>query len=278
MMMPRSARVVFEGVVHHITQRGNYRQNIFEDSADRKKYIEFVSEYSRKYQMKIYAYCLMTNHVHFLAAPLRRDSLAMTFKYTNMRYSSYFNKKNRRSGHLWQGRYYSCPLHHDHALEALRYVERNPVRAKMVRLPWEYEWSSAREHVGFIEEAGIPSEGEGNESEHRSQERAISRVITQSHSISEVEKVSEEDTLTSRTSASSSRIIELSPLQELDVNWTPEGWREFLGFPDEDGFLSRIRGNTFSGKPLFAEELVADLEKELGVSLGSRPRGRPKKE
>ena len=277
-MMPRSARVVFEGVVHHITQRGNYRQNIFEDSADRKKYIEFVSEYSRKYQMKIYAYCLMTNHVHFLAAPLRRDSLAMTFKYTNMRYSSYFNKKNRRSGHLWQGRYYSCPLHHDHALEALRYVERNPVRAKMVRLPWEYEWSSAREHVGFIEEAGIPSEGEGNESEHRSQERAISRVITQSHSISEVEKVSEEDTLTSRTSASSSRIIELSPLQELDVNWTPEGWREFLGFPDEDGFLSRIRGNTFSGKPLFAEELVADLEKELGVSLGSRPRGRPKKE
>ena len=276
--MPRAARVVFEGVVHHITQRGNYRQNIFEDSADRKKYIEFVSEYSRKYQMKIYAYCLMTNHVHFLAAPLRRDSLAMTFKYTNMRYSSYFNKKNRRSGHLWQGRYYSCPLHHDHALEALRYVERNPVRAKMVRLPWEYEWSSAREHVGFIEEAGIPSEGEGNESEHRSQEPAISRVITQSHSISEVEKVSEGDTLTSQTLTSSSRTIKLSPLQELDLNWSPEGWREFLGFPDEDGFLNRIRGNTFSGKPLFAEELVADLEKELGVPLGSKPRGRPKKE
>ncbi len=149
-MMPRSARVVFEGVVHHITQRGNYRQNIFEDSDDRKKYIEFVSEYSRKYQMKIYAYCLMTNHVHFLAAPLRRDSLAMTFKYANMRYSSYFNKKNRRSGHLWQGRFYSCPLHHDHALEALRYVERNPVRAKMVQFPWENEWSSAREHVALF--------------------------------------------------------------------------------------------------------------------------------
>ena len=93
-----------------------------------------------------------------------------------------------------------------------------------------------------------------------------------------MEKVSEEDTLTSQTSVSSSRIIELSPLQELDVNWNPEGWREFLGFPDEDSFLSRIRGNTFSGKPLFAEELVGDLEKELGVSLGSRPRGRPKNE
>jgi len=278
MMMPRAARVVFEGVVHHITQRGNYRQNIFEDSADRKNYIEFVSEYSRKYQIKIYAYCLMTNHVHFLAAPLRRDSLAMTFKYANMRYSSYFNKKNRRSGHLWQGRFYSCPLHHDHALEALRYVERNPVRAKMVRLPWEYEWSSAREHVGFIAEEGIPSEGESTEPECRSQEPAISRVITQSHSISEVEKVSEGDTFTSQTLTSSSRTIKLSPLQELDVNWSPEGWREFLGFPDEDGFLKRIRNNTFSGRPMFAEELVADLEKELGVPLGSKPRGRPKKE
>jgi len=277
MMMPRSARVVFEGVVHHITQRGNYRQNIFEDSADRKKYIEFVSEYSRKYQMKIYAYCLMTNHVHFLAAPLRRDSLAMTFKYANMRYSSYFNRKNRRSGHLWQGRFYSCPLHHDHALEALRYVERNPVRAKMVRLPWEYEWSSAREHVGFIAEEGISSEGEENESEHRTPESLNDQSI-QSSSIHEAEKVSDEDTSITRTSASSSRIIELSPLQELDVNWTPEGWREFLGFPDEDGFLNRIRGNTFSGKPLFAEELVADLEKELGVPLGSKPKGRPKKE
>jgi putative transposase len=278
MMMPRSARVVFEGVVHHITQRGNYRQNIFEDSADRKKYIEFVSEYSRKYQMKIYAYCLMTNHVHFLAAPLRRDSLAMTFKYANMRYSSYFNKKNRRSGHLWQGRFYSCPLHHDHALEALRYVERNPVRAKMVRFPWEYEWSSAREHVGFIEEAGIRSEDEGNESEHRTPGLVSDRSITQSSSFHGAGKVSEKDTLTSQTLTSSSRIIKLSPLQELDLNWNPEGWREFLGFPDEEDFLIRIRGNTFSGKPLFAQELVADLEKELGVPLGSKPRGRPKKE
>jgi len=108
MMMPRAARVVFEGVVHHITQRGNYRQNIFEDSADRKKYIEFVSEYSRKYQMKIYAFCLMSNHVHFIAAPLRRDSLAMTFKYANMRYSSYFNK--RTGDQVISGREGSIPV------------------------------------------------------------------------------------------------------------------------------------------------------------------------
>ncbi len=80
----------------------------------------------------------------------------MTFKYSNMRYSSYFNRKNKRSGHLWQGRFYSCPLQFEHALEALRYVERNPVRARMVELPWEYEWSSAREHVGFNAEIDTP--------------------------------------------------------------------------------------------------------------------------
>jgi len=276
MMMPRSARVVFEGVVHHITQRGNYRQNIFEDSADRKKYIEFVGEYSRKYQMKIYAYCLMTNHVHFLAAPLRRDSLAMTFKYTNMRYSSYFNKKNRRSGHLWQGRFYSCPLHNDHALEALRYVERNPVRAKMVQFPWEYEWSSAREHVEFIEETGISIEGEGNESEHRSQEHVGSRSIQCSSSY-EAEKVSEGDTSLNRTSGSSFRTIKLSSLKDLDLNWSPEGWREFLGFPDEDDFLKRVRSNTFSGRPLFGDNNTSELKEELGLSITTRQRGRPRK-
>jgi len=227
--------------------------------------------------MKIYAYCLMTNHVHFLAAPLRRDSLAMTFKYTNMRYSSYFNKKNRRSGHLWQGRFYSCPLHHDHALEALRYVERNPVRAKMVRLPWEYEWSSAREHVGFIGEPGIPSEGEGTEFEQRSPESVSNRSITQSSSFHEAEKGSEGGTSPTRTSGSSSKIIKLSSLQDLDLNWSPEGWREFLGFPDEDDFLKRIRSNTFSGRPLFGDNDSSGLKQELGLSLTRRQRGRPRK-
>ena len=276
--MPRRARVVFEGVVHHITQRGNYRQNVFEDDSDKRKYVEFIREYSEKYGMKIYAYCLMSNHVHFIATPLKEDSLAMTFKYSNMRYSSYFNKKNKRSGHLWQGRFYSCPLQFEHALEALRYVERNPVRARMVELPWEYEWSSAREHVGFNAELDTSTKSEGNKSGDRRQEPVSPRFITQGSLISGAEKVSGGNDLSSQASVTYYRSIPLCSLKDLDLNWNVEGWREFLGFPDEDDFLSRIRGNTFSGKPLFAEELVADLEKELGVSLGSKPRGRPKKE
>jgi len=276
--MPRRARVVFEGVVHHITQRGNYRQNVFEDDSDKRKYVEFIREYSEKYGMKIYAYCLMSNHVHFIAAPVKEDSLAMTFKYVNMRYSSYFNKKNRRSGHLWQGRFYSCPLQFEHALEALRYVERNPVRAKMVELPWEYEWSSAREHVGFNAEIDTSTKSEGNKSGDRRQEPVSPRFIPQASSISGAEKVSDGNDLSSQASVTSYRSIPLCSLKDLDLNWNVEGWREFLGFPDEDDFLIRIRGNTFSGKPLFAEELVAGLEKELGVSLSRKPRGRPRKE
>lgn len=276
--MPRRARVVFEGVVHHITQRGNYRQNVFEDDSDKSKYIEFIREYSEKYGMKIYAYCLMSNHVHFIAAPVKEDSLAMTFKYSNMRYSSYFNKKNKRSGHLWQGRFYSCPLQFEHALEALRYVERNPVRARMVELPWEYEWSSAREHVGFNGEIDTSTKDEGNKSVDRRQEPVSPRFIPQASSISGAEKVSDGNDLSSQASVTSYRSIPLCSLKDLDLNWNVEGWREFLGFPDEEDFLIRIRGNTFSGKPLFAQELVADLEKELGVPLGRKPRGRPRKE
>jgi len=276
--MPRRARVVFEGVVHHITQRGNYRQNVFEDDSDKSKYIEFIREYSEKYGMKIYAYCLMSNHVHFIAAPVKEDSLAMTFKYSNMRYSSYFNRKNKRSGHLWQGRFYSCPLQFEHALEALRYVERNPVRARMVELPWEYEWSSAREHVGFDGEIDTSTKDEGNKSVDRRQEPVSPRFITQGSSISGAEKVSDGNDLSSQASVTSYRSIPLCSLKDLDLNWNVEGWREFLGFPDEEDFLIRIRGNTFSGKPLFAQELVADLEKELGVPLGRKPRGRPRKE
>lgn len=276
--MPRRARVVFEGVVHHITQRGNYRQNVFEDDSDKRKYVEFIREYSEKYGMKIYAYCLMSNHVHFIAAPVKEDSLAMTFKYANMRYSSYFNRKNMRSGHLWQGRFYSCPLQFEHALEALKYVERNPVRARMVELPWEYEWSSAREHVGFNAEIDTSTKDEGNKSVDRRQESVSPRFIPQASSISGAEKVSDGNDLSSNASVASYRSIPLCSLKDLDLNWNVEGWREFLGFSDEDDFLSRIRGNTFSGKPLFAEELVADLEKELGVPLSRKPRGRPRKE
>lgn len=149
--MPRMARVVAVGLPRHITQRGNYKQDIFSDDKDRRQYLYWIEEYSAKYRLSIIAYCLMRNHVHFIAIPCEEDSLARTFNTAHMRYSQYFNKKLKQKGHLWQGRFYSCVLDEPRLLLAVRYIETNPVRAKIVELPWQWKWSSASAHIGIGE-------------------------------------------------------------------------------------------------------------------------------
>ncbi len=108
-----------------------------------------VADYSQKLNLTILAYCLMNNHVHFIAIPHDKDTLANTFQIVHTRYSQYFNKKLKTAGHLWQGRYYSCVLDERHLLAAARYIERNPVRVGMVKKPSDYIWSSARNHVAI---------------------------------------------------------------------------------------------------------------------------------
>jgi len=147
--MPRIARLIVPEYPHHITQRGNYRQDVFLDDSDRRHYLTLVADYSRKFDLAILAYCLMNNHVHFVVMPRNKDSLSATFRIAHTRYSQYFNKKRRVAGHLWQGRYYSCVLDERHLLAAARYIERNPVRVKAVKKPTDYIWSSARNHVGI---------------------------------------------------------------------------------------------------------------------------------
>jgi putative transposase len=146
--MPRIARLVVPDYPHHITQRGNYRQIVFNDDADRRQYLELISLYSKKFHLTILSYCLMSNHVHFIAVPKNEDSLASTFRIAHTRYSQYFNKKIQTYGHLWQGRFYSCVLDDRRLIATARYVERNPVRIKIVKNPTDYNWSSARNHVG----------------------------------------------------------------------------------------------------------------------------------
>lgn len=147
--MPRIARVVEIGMPHHITQRGNYRQKVFEKKEDFQKYISWINEYSEKYGLSILAYCLMTNHVHFIAIPDKKESMSLAFNMAHMRYAQYINKKKKACGHLWQGRFYSSILDEEHLLEAVRYVERNPVRANIVKKAWDWNWSSAGEHIGI---------------------------------------------------------------------------------------------------------------------------------
>ncbi|MFQ5965628.1 MAG: transposase [Candidatus Scalinduaceae bacterium] len=145
--MPRLARVVAKGYPHHVTQRGNYRQPVFEKDDDYVQYLEWLKDYGKKYSLNIWAYCLMTNHIHLICVPKKEDSLPRTLNMLHMRYAQYINRRKQAHGHLWQGRFYSCILDERHTYSAIRYVENNPVRAGIVRKPQRYRWSSASSHV-----------------------------------------------------------------------------------------------------------------------------------
>jgi len=153
--MPRVARIVVPEVTHHITQRGNNQQDIFFVDDDRKVYLELLKKQSDKFALEVLGYCLMTNHVHIIATPANEHSLAKAIGRTHLLYTQYINRMHRRSGHLWQNRFFSCPLGPDYFWMALRYAELNPVRAKMVDYAWDYLWSSASVHTGKFDGTGM---------------------------------------------------------------------------------------------------------------------------
>jgi putative transposase len=146
--MLHNAKTAIPKLPCHITQRGSYRHNIFQDDEDRLKYLSWIDEYSKKYHLSIFAYCLMDNHVHFIATPQQEDSLAGALGIAHIRYSQYINRKRKASGSLWQGRFYSCTLNKSHLMAAIRYVEKNPVRVGIVKKAWQWKWSSATAHIG----------------------------------------------------------------------------------------------------------------------------------
>ena len=144
--MARTARVVVPGIAHHITQRGVRRLPVFVDDQDRILYSKTLLESCRRYELRILAYCWMTNHVHVIAVPQNPDSLAKAFRRAHSVYGLNFNHKHKFSGYLWQDRFYSCPLDEPHMWAAVRYVERNPVRAGLASKAEDYPWSSALSH------------------------------------------------------------------------------------------------------------------------------------
>jgi putative transposase len=153
--MPRYRRIVVVDCAHHVTQRGNHREPVFDSDEDRKIYLDLVERNVSLCNVSILGYALMPNHVHWIVTPHREDSLAVAFGRAHYRYSHYFQAKRRTTGHLWQNRFYSCALSRDHLVTAMRYVELNPVRAGLVRTAEDYGWSSARAHVDGRDERGM---------------------------------------------------------------------------------------------------------------------------
>jgi len=153
--MSRLARTVFPGVPYHVTQRGNRREDVFFTDEDRRAYLEWMREYCTRHGVSVLAYCLMTNHVHVIVVPPRQDALENVFRSLHTRYAQHVNRARKWKGHLWQGRFFSSALDEPYLWAALRYVERNPVRARIVRKAENYMWSSAAAHCALREDGTL---------------------------------------------------------------------------------------------------------------------------
>jgi len=157
--MARIARVIVPGCPHHITQRGNRRQRTFFGDDDYQAYVDLMGEWCRRCGVVIWAWCLMPNHVHLVAVPETAEGLARAIGQAHRRYTRRVNFREGWRGYLWQGRFASYPMDGPYTLAAARYIERNPVRAGLVRRAWEWPWSSAAGHVAGLADALVSGGG-----------------------------------------------------------------------------------------------------------------------
>ena len=149
--MARPLRIEYEGAVYHITSRGNAYQDIFLDDADREKFLELLNQTVERFNWLCHAYCLMSNHYHLLIETID-PTLSRGMRQLNGVYTQAFNRRHNRVGHVFQGRYKAILVEKEaYLLELSRYIVLNPVRAKMVKSPEEWEWSSYRATAGLRE-------------------------------------------------------------------------------------------------------------------------------
>lgn len=146
--MARPYRLQIENGLYHLTSRGNQKAKIYLDEVDHKKFLEYIANAKERYKIYVYAYILMSNHYHLLIETTQ-ENLSKMMHYVNGSYTSYFNCRHKKSGHLFQGRYKSILVDKEaYFMELTRYIHLNPVRAHIVDAPGEYEWSSYQEYTG----------------------------------------------------------------------------------------------------------------------------------
>ena len=147
--MARLPRLSLPGYPHHIIQRGNNRQAIFATAADYRFLLDLLNTHSRQFQVAVHAYVLMSNHFHLLLTPQDAQGLPRMMQAVGRSYVQYFNRKQQRSGTLWEGRYRSTVLQTErYLLQCMAYIDLNPVRAGMVAQPSDFRWSSYAHHTG----------------------------------------------------------------------------------------------------------------------------------
>jgi putative transposase len=149
--MPRTGRLVITGYSHHVIHRGHNRQDVFTSDEDYRYYLDNLREWKERLGCRLYAFCLMTNHLHLVVDPgTHGESLALLMKRLAGRQTGFVNSREKRTGTLWEGRYKSSPISADYLLACCRYVELNPVRRGIVADPADYGWSSYAGKVGGV--------------------------------------------------------------------------------------------------------------------------------
>jgi putative transposase len=134
-----------ESAYYHIMARGNQKQQVFLEEGDFEKYLALLKHYKRKYKFKLYAWCLMPNHVHLVLEINNTAQLAKIMQGISLAYVRWFNKKYGKVGHLWQGRYKSLAMQkNEYVLDCINYIETNPIRANIKGRISDYKWSSNR--------------------------------------------------------------------------------------------------------------------------------------
>jgi putative transposase len=154
--MPRKPRFFLADIPAHIVHRGHSREPVFFEDRDYRAYLNWLGAAARRYHCALHAYVLMTNHVHLLATPQHKQGVSRMMQYIGRRYVPYINHTYGTSGSIWEGRYKASLVHDEHyLLTCMRYIELNPVRAKMARSPGQYRWSSYRANAQGIEDKVI---------------------------------------------------------------------------------------------------------------------------
>ena len=149
--MTRPLRIEYPGAVYHITSRGNEKKEIFRDNIDRESFLDILFKVNNRYNWTCHAYCLMDNHYH-IVVETPDGNLSLGMRQLNGVYTQAFNRRHRRTGHLFQGRFKAILIQKDsHLLEVCRYVALNPVRAKAVAHPHQWHWSSYRATAGTVQ-------------------------------------------------------------------------------------------------------------------------------
>ncbi|MEE9311475.1 MAG: transposase [Planctomycetota bacterium] len=277
--MPRRKRHAPGDTVYHVINRGNGRAEVFHKDDDYAAFIKILSLAAERHNMRILAYCLMPNHFHLVLWPRGDSDLSAFMQWLTTCHVRRYHKYYKSSGHVWQGRYKSFPIQDNkHLLTVLKYVERNPVRAKLVQKSQDWKYSSARFWVGETGTGSLLRRGSGGLVPVPFSPVVLAGALADNFA-GKGEQAGSEPESGSGTSLRS----EPDPDSSI-VSWLFEGptsrprpWLRFVNRVQAQEALRKLRLAVQRGSPFGDDEWIQNAAMKMGLESTLKPRGRPKR-